>query len=41
MLEKTISLRSKGANEIAEIKYKSILIKARLISKEDLSFPLI
>jgi hypothetical protein len=41
LLEKTISLRSEGANEIVEIKYKSILITARLISIEELSSPLI
>jgi hypothetical protein len=39
--KKTISLRSEGANDIVEIKYKSILITARLISIEELSSPLI
>ena len=41
MLEKTISLRSEGANEIVEIKYKSILITAGFISNEELCSPLI
>ena len=34
-------LRSEGANEIVEIKYRSILITFRLISIEELSSPLI
>jgi len=41
LLEETISLRSEGANEIVEIKYKSILITARLNSIEEMSSPLI
>jgi hypothetical protein len=41
LLEKTISLKSEGANERVEIKYKSILSTAGLISIEELSFPLI
>ena len=38
MFEKTIPIRFEGASEIDEIKYKGILITARLIPIEEVGF---